>query len=327
MFLAGDIGGTKTVLALYRESDGEIEPAGKATYPSRSYATFGAILSDFLKGPALNLLRSACFGVAGMVVDGRSHTTNLPWELDERTLANEIGVSRVKLLNDLETTAYGMLHLRPDQACALQAGGALKRKGHVAVIAAGTGLGEAMLFWDGELYHPIASEGGHSDFGPNNALEVELWQYLSETLKGHVSWERVLSGPGFLNLYRFLRDTGHETESPELAERLKQGDPNPTIAALGVAGTDPLCAATVELFCSIYGSEAGNVALRSVAVGGVFIGGGIAPKILPALQKEAFSRAFCAKGRFHDFLRAIPVSVSLNPEASLIGAAQYARRL
>jgi glucokinase len=197
----------------------------------------------------------------------------------------------------------------------------------VAVIAAGTGLGEAMLYWDGQHHHPLASEGGHADFAPQTDQEIELLKYLRAKCGGHVSYERVLSGPGFSNVYTFLRDRGYYPEPPWLAEKLQGGNPNVIITQLGLAGEDPLCVATLDLFCTLYGAEAGNLALKCVAVGGVFVGGGIAPKILPALQKGGFLRGFTDKGRFSELVKSIEVSVALNPRAPLLGAAHFARRL
>lgn len=327
MILAGDIGGTKTVLALFESDDGELRVVREQSFPSQSYATFEQILAEFQVEKVAAQVRAACFGVAGLVVGGRVHTTNLPWQLDERALQESIHIPRVKLLNDVEAAAYGMLHLGPDEQSVLQHGAAPKREGNIALIAAGTGLGEAMLYWDGNHYHPIASEGGHTNFGPSSPLEIELLQYLTEHLQGHVSWERVLSGPGFYHIYAFLRDTGHVAESPEMAEQLKVGDPNVVISEAGMAGSDPLSKATVELFCSIYGSEAGNLALRCVASGGVFLGGGIAPKLLNALRGGQFLEAFSAKGRFTEFLRRLDVRVALNPKAPLLGSAYYSLRL
>ncbi|SIO61232.1 glucokinase [Singulisphaera sp. GP187] len=327
MILAGDIGGTKTVLALFDPADGGLRQVREQSYRSQSYATFEQILTEFQPERTTGPVLSACFGVAGMVVSGGSHTTNLPWQLEERALEEQLGIPHVKLLNDLEAAAYGMLHLSADEQSVLQSGATGPREGNLALIAAGTGLGEAMLYWDGQLFHPIASEGGHADFGPASPIEVELLQYLAEKFHGHVSWERVLSGPGFSNIYTFLRDTGRFAEAPELTEKFQLGDPNRWISEAGIAGTDPLSAATVALFCSIYGSEAGNLALRSVAVGGVFVGGGIAPKILTALRRGEFLKAFSAKGRFAEFLQHLDVRVSLNPKAPLVGAAYYSLRL
>jgi glucokinase len=328
MFLAGDIGGTKTVLAIYEEAGDSLATVCEAVFPSRSYPTLDAIVDEFLRDQPQNVaIRAGCLGIAGMVIDGKTRTTNLPWNVEEAALADRIGATRVKLLNDLEAAAYGMLFLKPDESVVLQSGASEHRSGNVGVLAAGTGLGEAMLFWDGQNYHPIASEGGHADFGPRTSLEIGLLQYLGDQFKGHVSWERVLSGPAFQNIYRYLRDAGHEREEPAVAKQMANEDPNATISRLGLEGTDPLCVATLELFCSIYGSEAGNVALRSVATGGVFLGGGIAPKILPALGRGAFTEAFSAKGRYREFLERIEVRVVLNPRAPLLGAAHYALRL
>lgn len=326
MILAGDLGGTKTVLALFEKRESGLTLVRDREFPSRSYPTFDEILKEFLES-CTEPLHAACFGVAGTVIDGRVQTTNLPWSLEEGSLAEAIKVRRAKLLNDLEATAFGMTYLRPDELVRLSAPTAVRRRAHAAVIAAGTGLGEAILYWDGAQYHPIASEGGHGDFGPRNDLEIDLLQYLRGVFGEHVSYERVLSGPGVGNLYRFLRDRGHHAESPAIAEALKAGDPNAVIGQNGVNGTDPLCVATIDLFCSIYGAEAGNLALRSVALGGVYLGGGIAPKMLPALQRGAFMRSFTAKGRFQEFVSAIEVSVSRNPRAGLLGSAYYSLRL
>ncbi len=327
MFLAGDVGGTKTVLALFEKAGDGLTLVRERVFPSHDYRTFNELLAAFLTDRLEPPPQAACFGVAGAVVEGHAHTTNLPWDLDEETLSQTLKACRVKLLNDLEAAAYGMLHLPPEELVALNPAAGCRRKGNAGVIAAGTGLGEAILFWDCERYHPIASEGGHGDFGPRNDLEIELLRYLRESVGGHVSYERVLSGPGIHNIYRFLRDRSHAPESPEVAERLRTGDPNATISELGLSGTDALCTATVDLFCSLYGAEAGNLALRSVAVGGIYIGGGIAPKLLPALRRGGFMSSFAAKGRFQGFLEGIEVNVALNPRAPLLGAAYFALRL
>jgi glucokinase len=265
--------------------------------------------------------------VAGAVIEGKARTTNLPWQLDEKDLARAIGAPVAKLLNDLEAAAYGMLYLRSDELCILNPGSQPKRKGNVAVIAAGTGLGEAMLYWDGRRHNPLASEGGHADFAPQTDQEIELLRYLRDKYNGHVSFERVLSGPGYMNIYSFLRDRGYYPEPAWLAEKLKTGIPSATITQLGMAGEDPLCVATNDLFTSLYGAEAGNLALKCVAVGGVFVGGGIAPKMLGALQKGNFLRGFTSKGRFSELMKNVEVSVALNPRAPLIGAAHFALRL
>jgi glucokinase len=326
MILAGDVGGTKTVIAHYDESGSALREVRVATFMSRDHQSLQGILEAYLKdGPRLSL-RAACFGVAGTVIDGKCHTTNLPWELDEQELAQAIGASRVKLLNDLEAAGYGMLHLSADEMCVLNRGSHNGRAGHAAVIAAGTGLGEAILCWDGQRYHPMASEGGHVDFAPRTDQEIELLRYLRAKVGGRVSFERVLSGPGFYDVYCFLRDTGHASEPRVLAEKLRGVDPDPIITQLGLAGEDPLCVATLELFSTLYGVEAGNLALKCLPTR-VFVGGGIAPKILPVLQGGSFMRGFTDKGRFTGLMKSIEVSVALNPAAPLIGAAYYALKM
>ena len=218
-----------------------------------------------------------------------------------------------------------MLHLSLEEKHVLNPGTSRRKRGNIAVIAAGTGLGEAILFWDGQKYQPIASEGGHADFAPQTDVEVELYRYLRDKFGGHVSYERVLSGPGFFNIYSFFRDTGHAPEPDWLAERIRAGDPSAVVSEVGLAGKDENCVATLDLFATIYGAEAGNLALKALAVGGVFVAGGIAPKILPALtSNDAFLKGFFAKGRFAELMKNLHVSVALNPRAPLIGAAHYA---
>ena len=324
MILAGDIGGTKTVIARYEESGGRLRQLHTATYHSRDFKSLETILDAYLKDSPGVAPRAACFDVAGPVFDGKCQTTNLPWHLDERDLARAIGVPRAKLLNDLAATGYGLLQLPADELCVLSPASRPGRRGNAAVIAAGTGLGEAILYWDGRRHQPIATEGGHVDFAPRTDQEIDLLRYLRARIGGRVSVERVLSGPGFHDIYCFLRDSGHAAESPQLAALFRTEDPNPTITRLGLAGEDPLCVATLQLFSTLYGSEAGNLALKCLAVGGVLVGGGIAPKILPVLQNGSFMRGFTDKGRFAGFMQSLEVSVSLNQEAALIGAAYFA---
>lgn len=326
MILAGDIGGTKTLLALFDDAVGTLHLLRDATFASQEAASLETILERFL-GTSGAPLRAACFGVPGVVIDGRCETTNLPWHLDERVLAQRTGAPYVKLLNDLEAAAYGMPHLEAHELARLNDAAPPRRRGNIAVIAAGTGLGEAMLVWDGAHHHPVASEGGHADFAPRTDQEVELLLYLRRRFNGHVSYERVLTGPGLHNIYNFLRDTGYAPEPAWLAERLATGDPSAAIAEEGLAGRAPLCSAALDLFTAAYGAEAGNMALRCLAIGGVFVGGGIAPKILSALRRGPFMHAFTDKGRFAELLQSIPVDVALNPRAPLLGAARYALRL
>ena len=286
MILAGDIGGTKTVIACYEESGSSLRQLHSATYHSKDFRSLETILTAYLKDSPGVAPRAACFDVAGPVFDGKCQTTNLPWSLDERALARAIGAPRAKLLNDLEATGYGILQLPANELCVLNPGSRQGRRGNAAVVAAGTGLGEAILYWDGRGYHPISTEGGHVDFAPRTDQEIDLLRYLRTKIGGRVSVERVLSGPGFHEIYCFLRDTGHAAESPQLATLFRTEDPNPTITRLGLSGEDALCVATLELFCTLYGSEAGNLALKCLAVGGVFLGGGIATKILPVLAYQ-----------------------------------------
>jgi glucokinase len=325
MILAGDIGGTKTVLALFEPDGDGLRLVRDATFPSREHATFEEILSKFSTQGPTPPIEGACFGVAGAVMDGRVTTTNLPWTLEEENLAATLSTRKATLLNDLEAAAYGTLHLSLEEKHVLNPGTSRRRRGNIAVIAAGTGLGEAILFYDGQKYQPIASEGGHADFAPQSDVEIELCKYLRKKFGGHVSYERVLSGPGFFNVYSFFRDSGHAPEPEWLAEKIQGGDPSFVVAATGLAGLDENCVAALDLFATIYGAEAGNLALKALAVGGVFVAGGIAPKILPALTRnDNFLRGFFAKGRFTDLMKNLHVSIALNPRAPLIGAAYYA---
>lgn len=326
MILAGDIGGTKTVIALFESTDG-LRKVREATYSSKEHDSLEEILANFLQDADRPTEIVGCFGVAGPVIDGQSKTTNLPWELDEEVLARAISARRVKLLNDLEAAAYGMLHLKPEEFCVLNAGVQPQRPGNIAVIAAGTGLGEAMLYWDGEQHHPIASEGGHSDFAPRDPQEIELLKYLQNQYGPHVSYERVLSGPGLFDLYTFLRKSSSESEPDWLKERLQSGDPSAAVTDAALADKEPICVQALETFVSIYGAEAGNLALKCLAVGGVLIGGGIAPKMLPALRDGHFMKRFKDKGRYEKLMQSITVRVALNPRAPLIGAAHYGLRL
>jgi glucokinase len=289
-------------------------------FASREHARFDDLLSIFFKGEA-ERPAAICLGVAGPVLDGRCQTTNLPWLLDERDLARAFGVRAVKLLNDVEAAAFGVLGLRDDEVVTLNSG--RRSIGNVAVIAAGTGLGEAILAWDGQRYVSVPTEGGHTDFAPRTDREIELLRFLRAEF-GRVSCERVISGPGQHNIYRFLRDTGTAVEPEWLRAELAAGDPSAVVTRVGLAKRHPLCVEAVDLFASLYGAEAGNLALKSYAIGGVFVAGGIAPKLIDKLRDGAFMTAFTDKGRYRSFMESIPVNVSLNPRTPLLGAARYA---
>ena len=324
MILAGDVGGTKTVLALFAERDGTLALQREEVLTSHEFPTLESAIERFLTGGPAGTIHAACLGVAGPVVDGRWEAVNLPWKLDEATLATTVGAKRAKLLNDLEATGHGMLGLPPSSLVSLQTG--VARRGNMALLAAGTGLGEALIVWDGARHLAVGSEGGHVDFAARTDLEVELLQFLRREF-GRVSYERVLSGPGILNVYRFLRARSRVPEPDWLRARMAGGDPSAVISESALAERDACCVEALDLFVSIYGAEAGNLALKCVAVGGVYVGGGIAPKMLPALQKGGFLKAFIDKGRFDKLMKTLEVNVALNPRAPLIGAAHYALRL
>jgi len=321
MILAGDIGGTSTRLALFEVEHGRPVPTAQHTYHSPQYPGLEEILSEFLAA-GQPPIEAACFGIAGPVREGRVETPNLSWVVDAGRIATRLQLRDVILLNDLEATGYGVATLQPSDLTILNEGKALVG-GSCAVIAAGTGLGEAALHFDGSFYHPYASEGGHCDFAPRDQLEAGLLFALRRQLD-HVSWERVVSGPGLLNLYRFLKDSGRGVEPAWLAERMAREDPPAVIAACALEGSSDLCALALRRFVSCYGAEAGNLALKVLATGGVYLGGGIAPKILPELKKPAFLEAFFDKGRYRKLMESIPVQVILNDKTALYGAARRA---
>ena len=320
MILAGDIGGTHTRLALFDPRASPLRPMRQADYLSQNYPGLSEIALEFLAQQAEKIVR-CCFGVAGPVVQGKSHPTNIPWALDATEIAARLGAP-CTLINDLEANAYGIAALEPQDFAVLQSGKP-SRGANAAVISAGTGLGEAGLFWDGTGYKPFASEGGHTTFSPKNDLEIQLLNFLLKRFE-HVSWERVLSGPGLLNIYEFFRDTGRAEEPAWLTERLLHGDRSATIAQAAIHSESELCSLALKLFVSLYGSEAGNLALKLMALGGVYLGGGIAPRLLGQLKEGTFLLSFLEKGRMRERLEAIPVLVILNDRASLIGAARCA---
>ena len=321
LILAGDIGGTSTRLAYFDTAGGALRSVVEKTFSSRESGSLEEIVSRFTAEQDL-VAESACFGIAGPVRNGRVRTPNLPWNVDSAMLSGILGLPSVRLLNDLEANAYGIDLLGPDDLVVLNQG-VPDPTGTIAVVSAGTGLGEALAYWDGTAHRPLSSEGGHADFAPRNELETELLLFLRAE-HGRVSTERVVSGPGLCNIYRFLRDARHLPETPAVAEAMRQGDPAAAISRAALAGECPLCSQVLDLFVSLYGAEAGNVALRTLATGGIYLGGGIAPKIIERLKGPGFMMGFCTKGRLSPLLENIPVRVILNDRTALLGAARCA---
>ncbi|HEY6350274.1 MAG TPA: glucokinase [Candidatus Angelobacter sp.] len=321
MILAGDIGGTHTRIALFQETASKLTMALERVYPSREHKGLDEILSLYLSNEHVNV-DQACFGVAGPVLHDQVSTPNLPWVVEAVRLAHQIGVPRVWLINDLLAHASGVDDLGPEDFLALNK--VDRQAGNAALIAAGTGLGEAGIYWDGERRWPFACEGGHCDFAPRNDMEITLLQYLLKQFD-RVSYERVISGQGLQNIYAFLHDSGKEEEPPWLKQELQSTpDPAALISQYGLQGKASICKTALDIFVSVYGAEAGNLALKMMATGGLFVSGGIAAKILPLLTSGSFLQAFVAKGRLQPVLETIPVKVIVNDRVGLIGAARYA---
>ncbi len=324
LILAGDIGGTSTRLAYFDTAEGKLVPVVEERFPSREAASLEEIVGRFVAEHGL-AAEQACFGIAGPVRQGKVRTPNLPWSVDADVLAQTVGLGEVLLINDLEANAHGIDLLLPEDFAVLNPG-TPDPTGTIAVVSAGTGLGEALACWDGAAHRPLPSEGGHADFAPRNELEAKLLLYLRAE-HGRVSTERLVSGPGLRNIYRFLRDTRHLTETPAVVEEMRREDPSEAITRAALAGVCPLCDQVLDLFVSLYGAEAGNVALRYLATGGVYLGGGIAPKIIDRLKGPSFMLAFSTKGRLSPLLESIPVRVILNDRTALLGAGRCAARL
>lgn len=307
MILAGDIGGTKVNLALF---DGKKKITEKR-YESQNFSGLEKILDDFLRDSDSKVER-ACFGVAGPVIDGKCSLTNLPWKIETELLRENLKMDAVWLINDLAATVFAIPFLAPEAFAILQSGTPVNA-GRISVVSAGTGLGQAFLVPDKNgKYIVMDSEGGHCDFSPRNKQEAELLFFLQKKYS-RVSIERVLSGPGLLDIYEFFK-----TEDEAAV------DSPVTIVENAIAKTSPVCEETIKLFISLYGALAGNLALQYLSVGGVYLGGGIAPKIVPLLQEGGFMKAFLAKGRFENALAKVPVKVVMDESAPLLGAAQYA---
>ena len=321
MILAGDIGGTNARLAFFDVMDGHFRLVSASVFPSRDYSGLDQIVSRFVDSSNLRP-DAACFGVAGPVRNGRVEASNLPWVVDSRRLADELKLQKAVLINDLEANAWGIAALDSKDVVSLnQVKG--NPAGNQAVISAGTGLGEAGMYWDGSRHHIIACEGGHADFAARNELEMDLLRYLSGRF-GHVSYERIVSGPGLVNVFHFLRDTDRGTEPQWLTDQMLHADPAAVISRAALDHTSPLCEQALDLFVSVYGAEAGNLALTFMATGGVYLGGGIAPKILAKLSGPLFMQSFAGKGRMQPLLETIPVKVITNDKAALLGAARCA---
>jgi len=320
MILAGDVGGTKVHLALYDFIDGKLKQIRDKQYPAREYSGLEEIVKEFL---AADKVTAACFGVPGPVRDGRLRLTNLPWTLDSRELAAGLVIEHVFLINDLEANGYGVAELSASQIFTLNKGDA-RQMGNRALISAGTGLGEGYLVWNGHHHIPNPSEGGHADYAPRNEDEIDLLRYLKQKYNGRISFERVVSGPGMINVYEFLREVRGMDEPAWLRERLAAEDPNAVITELVLAARSEICEKTMDIFVSAYGAEAGNLALKILPVGGLYVGGGIAPRILEKLKDGAFMKAFTDKGRLSQLLVNMPVRVILETSAALLGAAAYA---
>jgi glucokinase len=317
--LAGDIGATKTNLALFEILKGQLTIVREKTYHTGDYHSFTEMVHAFNKG-SLTEIDGICLGVAGPVTRGKVKGTNFPWEIDSAEISRELRVQSVTLINDMEANAYGMSALGKSDFEVLKEGSDIP--GNAVIISPGTGLGEAGLYWDGSLYHPYATEGGHCDFSPRNELDWELWKHLHQKY-GHVSWERILSGPGIYGIYQFLRGFRGNTEPKWLTDKIQQCDSAAAITAVAHEKSDPICIETLDLFVRYLAIEAAQFALKTKATGGVYLGGGIVPKILAMINRELFSENFVAAGRMNPLLQLMPVKVVLNDKTPLLGAAYY----
>ena len=321
LILAADIGGTKADMGLFSVRDGHLIIERISSAPTTSYGSAMSLLDTFLLMDAPKL-KAACIGIAGPVIDEAAVAPNLPWNVSLSQLKKSLETDKVELLNDLVATAYGIADLKEDNLVVLQAGEP-SSTGAKALIAPGTGLGEAVLI-DGK---PLPSEGGHADFAPGNEIEIDLLKYMVHKHETHISWEKVASGPGLQEIYDFVLNTGLASSTPTTIQKLASMDPSSVVATEAMECSDEACRMALNIFISILGAEAGNLALKSLSTGGVFIGGGIPPKILPALKSGAFMERFTSKGRMEKLLRQIPVSVITEPRTALYGAAARAMQL
>jgi glucokinase len=321
MILAGEIGATRTRLAAFDKEGSRLKVVVEKTYQSQEHGSLSEIIAAFIQAEGI-AVHSACLGVAGPVRRGRSKISNLPWLIDSRDLAKQLKLDSVGMINDLEAYAYGIDGLDSKDFVTLNAGSE-DAEGNRAVISARTGLGVAGLYWDGYRHHPFACEGGHSDFAPRNALEMELLAYLQKKY-GRISYERLLSGPGIKNIYDFLRDARKADEPQWLKDQIAAApDPPAVISQLAQEGKAAICDQTLSIFVSIYGAETGNCALNFLSTGGIFIGGSVAAKNVSKMKDPIFMKSFLDKGRMVDLLKEIPVTIVLNDDSGIIGAARY----
>ena len=321
MILAGDVGGTKVHLAIYEFTGGRLTHTRDKQFPAKEYAGLEEIVKEFL---GTDKVSAACFGVPGPVRDGRLRLTNLPWTIDSRELSVHLSIDHVFLINDLEANGYGIAELSAEQIYTLSEGDP-SQTGNRGLIAAGTGLGEGILAWNGRMHVPYPSEGGHTDFGPKNEEQIELLRFLQRKYNGRISYERVVSGMGLTNIYEFLRDGQGMEEPAWLTEKMAAAhDANSVITEMALSAKSEICEKALDMMVSIYGAEAGNLALKVLSVGGLYVGGGIAPKILEKLKDGTFIKAFQDKGRLSQLLINMPVRVILESRAALLGAAAYA---
>jgi glucokinase len=325
MILAGDTGGTKTRLALYEEQQGKLMRRQTETFASGDFSSLEEIIRTFLSKNHITV-KKACFGVPGPVVAGRAESTNLLWVTDEAHIARTLGINSVKLVNDLVATTSAIPFFAAEDLLILHQGMPTGRETTFGVLAPGTGLGQAFLYKQGNQFLPLPSEGGHADFAPNTEIEIALLKYLRNKF-GRVSYERVLSGPGLINIYNFLKDTGVVAEPPEMKKRMAEENPAAVISAAGQSGEFAICVQALDIFAAILGAQAGNLALTMLTTGGVYLGGGIPPKIVQKLIDGIVVKAYLSKGRLSDFVKAIPLYVIRDDHAALLGSAHLASRL
>ncbi|WP_282113591.1 glucokinase [Maribacter stanieri] len=318
--LAGDIGGTKTNLALFEYNDGQLFQIKQNSYKTKDYTSLLEIIKEF-EITEMNKIDSICFGVAGPITKGKVHGTNFPWDIDTKELIKALNLDSIFLINDMEANAYGLAALDEKDLDPLKYGSQIE--GNAVIISPGTGLGEAGLYWDGKGYHPFATEGGHCDFSPRYDFDLEIWKYFQQKY-GHVSWERLLSGQGIRDIYQLIRNVSGVKEGDAFRAQMSKEDPAAVITKTALAGKDPVCIETLELFIRFLAIETSQLALKFKATGGIYIGGGIMPKIIKGMNREVFTDNFMQSGRLNSLLEMVPVNVILNENTALLGAVYYA---